>query len=393
MDPQRTTTPRGTPDDAEAGLLSEALDVPAWALRPISREPLGTGTVAGFLLGGSGPSAGQVAYVDSSGLRVPQETGLVLEDTARVWVHPADPHLPALAPTAFGDAAATLLARLGIDGARLPEIVGYRPGRRAVLRVRTTGRDVWVKVVRPRRIERIVAAHTSLRDHGLPVPAVRGWSPQGLMVLDAAEGEPATEAPWQPERLIDEVSRLREVLAGIRLDWPARTSLRERMPWYLDRLRAQAPERAPQLAAIRTAVDGTPPPVLDAAGATVHGDLHLGQLFLGAGAVTGLIDVDTAGRGALEDDAAAFIAHAAASALLTERVGGESGRLWRLAGASHARWARDDATRALVAVQLLGHAVGAVTGGDAERGGTLLDLAERAVRDPKSPLIAGFEAA
>jgi hypothetical protein len=393
VDPQRTTTPRGASPDADAALLSEALDIPEWALRPISREPLGAGTVAGFLIGGSGPSAGEVAYVDSSGLRVPEETGMVLEGTARVWMHPADPHLPALAPTAFGDAAATLLARLGIEGAQLPEIVGYRPGRRAVLRVRTAERDVWVKVVRPRRIERVVSAHAALRDHGLPVPAVRGWSPHGLMVLDAADGDPATEAPWQPDRLLDGVSRLREVLAGIRLDWPARTSLRERMPWYLDRLRAQAPQRAAQLAAIDDAVDRIEPPTLDAGGATVHGDLHLGQLFLESGAVTGLIDVDTAGHGAPEDDSAAFIAHAAASALLTERIGGESGRIWRLADAAHARWAQDDATRALVAVQLLGHAVGAVTGGDAERGGTLIDLAERAVRDPKSPLIAAFGAA
>lgn len=387
------TTPSGATDDAEAALLSDALDVPGWALRPLSREPLGAGTVAGFLIGGAGTSAGEVAYVDSSGLRVREETGLVLEGTARVWMHPADPHLPALAPTAFGDAAAALLARLGIEGAQLPEIVGYRPGRRAVLRVRTAAREVWVKVVRPRRIERIVLAHAALRENGLPVPAVRGWSPEGLMVLDAAEGLAATEAPWQPERFLDEVSRLRDELARIRLEWPARTSLRERMPWYLDRLRAPLPSRQAQLAAIESAVVGIDPPEDDVAGATVHGDLHLGQLFLAGGRVTGLIDVDTAGLGAPQDDAAAFIAHAAASALLTERIGGEAGRVWRLADAAHTRWAHDDATRALVAVQLLGHAVGAVTAGDTQRAGTLIDLAERAVRDPKSPLIAAFGAA
>ncbi|RZI83558.1 MAG: hypothetical protein EOO67_17240, partial [Microbacterium sp.] len=111
------------------------------ALRAFSREPLGTGTVTGFEIrhpaGAGGPEIpdGAVAYVDSSQLAVAHETGLVLEGVARVWIHPADPHLPALAPAAYGHAAEVLLGRLGIAaGTGAPQIVGYRPGRRAVLR-------------------------------------------------------------------------------------------------------------------------------------------------------------------------------------------------------------------------------------------------------------------
>lgn len=383
--------------DADATLLSEALEVPVETLRTLSREPLGAGTVAGFVLPAAaegGPE--EVAYIDSSQLAVTQETGLALDGVARVWIHPADPHLPALAPAAFGDAVSVLLGRLGIHGAAMPEIVGYRPGRRAVLRVPTGDGAMWVKVVRPRRIERVVAAHAALRDQGLPVPAVRGWSPQGLMVLDAAEGEPATEVTWHPDVLLDEVTRLRDRLAAASLDWPARTSLRERMPWYLERLRAHGlehgsarwHERADQLTTIETAVAEAPSATEVV---TIHGDLHLGQLFVDGDTITGLIDVDTAGAGGRGDDAAAFIAHALSSALLTEQSGRDADRVWALAASADERWGHDPYTRSLVAVQLLGHAVGASAGGDPQRAGRLLDLAERAVSLPKSPLIAPFE--
>ncbi|MFT4280501.1 phosphotransferase [Microbacterium sp.] len=372
--------------DDEAELVADALDVPRDALTPLSREPLGDGTVAGFVL-----ADGTVAYVDSSGLRVAAETGLVQEGVGRVWIHPADPHLPALAPAAFGDAASILLSRLGIPGAQMPGLVGYRPGRRAVLRVVTDEGVVWVKVVRPRRIERIVEAHRVLHAHGLPVPAVRGWSPGGLLVLDDAEGEPATETTWEPGGLIDAVGALRARLAAAPLEGPARTSLRERLPWYTAGLHALRPGRRDQIDDIAAAVSAIPE---STDRVTIHGDLHLGQLFVRDGEVSGLIDVDTAGQGSADDDAAAFLAHAVASALLTEATGGtSSARVWALADAADRAWGGSSGARALTAVQLLGHAVGAASGGDERRADALLDYAARAVQERKSPLITGFEEA
>lgn len=395
-----------TEADADAVLLSDALGVDRAALRPFSREPLGAGTVTGFEVRGAhgadatdGPDApdgpdlpdGAVAYVDSSQLPVVQETGFVLEGVARVWIHPADPHLPALAPAAYGQAAEVLLARLGVTAETgAPQIVGYRPGRRAVLRVPTDAGDLWVKVVRPRRIERVVAAHTRLREHGLPVPAVRGWSPEGLLVLDSAVGTPATAARWDPGALLDAVDALRARLARAPLDWPARTSLAERLPWYLERLRPLLPQRAERWDALAALVAGGlshPAPQSE----TVHGDLHLGQLFVEGPAITGLIDVDTAGRGAAGEDAAAFTAHAAASALLTSARGGDADRVRALAAAGHERWGDDPRTRALTAVHLVGHALGAASAGDVERAARLVTLAETVATEPKRPLIDGFE--
>ena len=404
--------PASTAADDDASLLADALEVPVGAVRAFSREPLGAGTVSGFLLGPAAASAqglppDSVAYLDTSLLSVAQETGLVLDGVARVWLHPADPHLPALAPAAFGDAAAVLLARLGVDATATPELVGYRPGRRAVLRVPTADGSAWVKVVRPSRIERVVTAHDALRGAGLPVPAVRGWSPEGLLVLDGAAGAPATEATWDPHRLLDTVDDLRRRLAGVPLGWPARTSLAERLPWYLSRLVQVVPDAerlhdiGGRIAQVLAAAPASP--------ATIHGDLHIGQLFLVDAAVSGLIDVDTAGRGDAGEDAAAFIGHAVASALLTERRGGEvterrggevterrgdgAAQVRALAELAYQRWGDDPRTRALTAVHLLGHALGAASGGDRARAAQLLDSAETAVApEHKRPLMAPFEA-
>lgn len=351
-------------------MVVAALAVSNEDVRAFSREPLGPGVVAGFEITGEQPV---IAYLDTSLLRVARETGPVLEGEARVWIHPADPHLPALAPAAYGHAAEILLGRLGIVAVGMPEIVGYRPGRRAVLRVPTGDGFAWVKVVRPRRIDRVVSAHTLLRAAGLPVPAVRGWSSDGLLVLDEARGTPATEGGWDAGRLLDAVDEMRARIGTAPLETDARTGMFDRLPWYADRLRNALPARAAEVGAITAALTGAPPPIDDRV--VIHGDLHLGQIFLdpASGAVTGLIDVDTAGLGHGADDAAAFIAHAMASAVLTGVTRGAS-RVCELAEAALSRWG-DPPTRALVVVQLLGHAVTAAEGGRATAAGQLLDRA------------------
>ncbi len=369
-----------TADDHDTSLLCEALGVDPDAVALLHREPLGDGSVAGFHVRGESGSA--TVFLDSSRMPVPAETGLVHAGGMRVWTHPADPHLPALAAVAFDEAARTLLSRLGVVARSAPELVGYRPGRRAVLRVTTDDGDLWVKVVRPHRAERIADIHGVLRGRGLPVPAVRAWSPQGLLVLEAARGIPALEAQVDPRVLLDGVDRLRERLAEVPFDIDARTSLAARVPWYARRLGEVLPhdhELIMQAVAVADDPDSTEKHgETDAAagggwpGRGIHGDLHLGQLFVDPrdGSITGLIDVDTAGRGNAADDAAALLAHTAASALLSPPAGAE--RLRALLEAATARWSGDGAVRARTAVHLLGHALGAADGGDLRRARLLL---------------------
>lgn len=361
---------------AEAALLCEALEIDS--VREFSREPLGDGTVAGFHVDEDERTL--AVYVDTSGIEVEAETGLAQEGVGRIWTHPADPHLPALATAAFGSAAQTLLARIGVDGVDAPEMIAYRPGRRAVLRVATGEGPLWIKIVRPRHAARIVDAHKALRDARVPVPRVRAWSPTGLLVIDQADGTPATRAEWTPAGLIDAVERVRAAIAETPTEQRTRSAALSRVDWYASRLETLDAGFGARAFALRDALALTP----GSGEATVHGDLHFGQLFLNAASdeVTGLIDVDTLGTGDLAEDPAAFLSHAVASwALAAEGLADADEspvvrRLAGLVGEACERWGRDAAVSGRVAAQLLGHTTSALESGHRERAEVLLEQAE-----------------
>lgn len=381
----RRTRRDPTPEET---LLRDALgEIPA-AL--ISREPLGEGSVAGFRIEGD---AVQTYFVDTSRLAVPAETGLAVgEDItrpdARIWLHPADPHLPALAPTAFAHAADVLLRRLGLELTGPTEFVAYRPGRRGVLRAPTGDAPAWIKVVRPSRVQRIVRAHRACADAGLPVPHVHGWSDEGLLVLADAHGEPAADAAWQPASLAAAAAELTDAVARVPWDEPARSIVR-RLDWYSahadDEGRALADRIRGSLA--RAAGDSR---------RVVHGDLHFGQLFLDDGRISGLIDVDTLGMGSAAEDPAAFVAHAVASARMC--AAGERVRVLSLVEAALEQWSRIAGVRAYAAIHLLGYAIAADDLRDRmaarvllRAGGSLLDTTR--AEETKNALTELFESA
>lgn len=355
----------------QAEMVCEALELDPAQVREFAREPLGAGSVVGFEVHTDATTA--TVYVDTSGIAVDAETGLAQEGVGRIWFHPADPHLPSLAATAFGTAAETLLARLGVTGVRQPEFVGYRPGRRAVLRVQTDEGAVWIKVVRPRHVDRIVTSHAQLREAGLPVPLIRAWSPSGLLVIAAADGIPATDAAWTPQGLVDAVDALRETLSHAPSARRARTAALARVEWYTERITSLDPSLSTRMTAIRTALARTP----NSHETTIHGDLHYGQLFLDETAtrITGLIDVDTCGTGDAAEDPAAFLSHVVASAQLA--LGTESeARPEELLKLAAERWGMDAAVRGRTAAQLLGHTAGALERGQSKRAMRLLASAE-----------------
>lgn len=354
---------------AEAALLRDALETDSE--EEFSREPLGNGTVAGFRVTEGDRTL--AVYVDTSGIAVEAETGLAQEGVGRIWTHPADPHLPALAAAAFGSAAQTLLARLDIAGVEAPEMVAYRPGRRAVLKVQTAEGMLWIKIVRPRHVERIVAAHRALRD--ARVPKVRAWSPTGLLVIDQAEGTPATHADWTPAGLVDAVERVRVAIGATPTDQRTRSAALTRVDWYADRLASLDAVFGERASALRAVLATTPA----SRETTVHGDLHFGQLFMNADAseITGLIDVDTLGRGDAAEDPAAFVSHAVASwALAVDSAPSAVRRLADLVATAGERWGSDPAVAGRTAAQLLGHTTSALESGHRERAERLLVEAE-----------------
>lgn len=373
--------------DTEADLIADLLRVDHGSLTRISREMLGDGSVTGFTA--ETAEGATLVYLDTSGLEVATETGWVWEGEARVWVHPADPHLPALAPAAFGHAAAVLIQRVGLTATGNPEMVGYRPGRRAVIRVPASESYVWIKVCLPRRVERIVGIHNLLHDSGIPVPAVRGWSPEGLMILDHAAGRPAGDAFTEPEMFVDAVERMREKFGRIDLGIAARPSLEARLPWFADRLAEAAPPRRSRIEVVaRHAADLLRRDIARSS-ATIHGDLHFGQLFLSeqSNDVSGIIDVDTSGTGDPAEDEGAFIAHAIASAAMTGDALARA-RVAALADAALGRWGERERTRGLVLVQLLGHMVSATDDGDLDRVDLLIAAAHTVIDGkPKGALM------
>ncbi|WP_194419732.1 phosphotransferase family protein [Microbacterium abyssi] len=365
--------------DEDMRMLASALDLDVDAIAFHSREPLGGGSVTGAQVDAGEPL---LYYVDTSGLPVPAETGLVAradegEPTVRIWQHPSDPHLPGLAPVAFHHAAQTLLARLGIVTDAVPELVAYRPGRRAVLRIQASAGPVWLKVVRPSRVERIVRAGTAVAAAGLPVPAVHGWSGEGLIVMADAAGVPAQDVEWDPQQLLDEVGVLRSALA--RADWDHRgAGTAARLEWYESHAGPRASEI---LTAARRLLDAGPGP---ASPTVIHGDLHFGQLFLEDRRISGLIDVDTLALGDAAEDSAAFLSHAIASALLTDYS--VRARVWALADLAADTWGADDRVRGLTLTHLAGHLIAAEERGDHDHAIGLADASHAIIggREPSA---------
>lgn len=361
---------------SESALLCQAIGVPHETISLHSREPLGQGSITGLEVAGE---TDLLYFVDTSRIAVRAETGLASSASSdpevRIWLHPADPHLPALAPVAFDGAAETLLSRLSLTAQGSPAFVAYRPGRRAVLSVPTADGPVWIKVVRPTRVRQVVEAHAACAAAGLPVPSMHGWSADGLIVMADATGTAAADVEWEPEALVDEVDRLREGVA--RVPWDVRaTSVAHRIDWYAARATPPLQEvlgRARELIA-----DAGERP-----SAVVHGDLHFGQLFLDdAGRISCVIDVDTLGVGDPAEDPAAFLSHAIASARLT--AGGGADRVWALASAGARRWGADPLVRALASVHLVGHAVAAKDRGDIAAQDELCALSDALLRGPES---------
>ncbi|MFA5607513.1 MAG: aminoglycoside phosphotransferase family protein [Leucobacter sp.] len=343
----------------ERALLLDALGVPSERVTFAGREPLGPGSVTSFDVCEHAGAVPLRYCVDTSGSPVAHETGLVLGNPVapevRIWLHPADPYLPGLAPVAFHGAATALLTRLEVHSEGEPVFVAYRPGRRAVLRVDAQGRRVWVKIVRPSRAARIASRHAAAEEAGLPVPALLGWSPDGVLIIEDAVGSPAVDAVGAGSggahaELLGRVDALRSRIAGVSSSEPT-TGIAARLDWYASRLTA-LPE------AVRLAED-----VREVLGSrrsarpqrVVHGDLHLGQLFLVDGKISAVIDIDTLGVGDPAEDPAAFMAHAVMSALLTENASGRP--MSDFADAAMARWGDDPVVRAFFAVHMLGHAL------------------------------------
>lgn len=248
-----------------------------------------------------------------------------------VWRYPYDPALPGLASTVIPELATERHGDL-VGGPVTPTVVGYRPGRRAVVRLDGPNGTVWAKVVRPSRAARLVALHDAAIDAGLPVPTVRRATGD-VVVLSHLAGatlrDQVLDAHDVPPPVV--LAPLLRRLATLDVDdRPARRRPLADVGVHVASLVATLPDHEARLVELlgRLDVERRGDELAIGAGGVVHGDLHDAQVLCDDAGVTGLLDLDDVGRGDRADDVANLIAHAATLATTFDATCGRAMRSW-----------------------------------------------------------------
>ncbi|MDR1212529.1 MAG: aminoglycoside phosphotransferase family protein [Propionibacteriaceae bacterium] len=232
------------------------------------------------------------------------------------WLFPHDPDLPGLARAASRVQMAALLTRAGLlqvkPGDLSLELIGYRPRRRAVLKltVARSGLVAYVKVFRPAQFEAVRQRHEILSAAGLPSPRVLAATADHLLVIEATAGRPLARA------LFDQPAPVAaEQIVALLDAMPAQVAeLSRRPPWaasvrhYAGLVEANLPSLSRRLGRLVHQVS-TGLADLPAGEEPTHGDFYEAQIFVQSGRVSGLIDVDTIGPGRRADDLACLLAH------------------------------------------------------------------------------------
>ncbi|MDR0990680.1 MAG: aminoglycoside phosphotransferase family protein [Propionibacteriaceae bacterium] len=232
------------------------------------------------------------------------------------WIYPDDPDLPGLRRAVNPVSMAELLQQAGlgrIDPTDLTiDLIGYRPRRRAVLRVRLNreGLTLYVKAFRRSQFEAVCHRHQILADSAVPSPQLVVATDDRLMVLAETQGTPLARAVFAPvppvtgQQMVDVLDAMPLQVASLERRPPWASSVRH----YSGIVSAAMPELRSRLSWLADQIeDGLAGvPVGDEA---THGDFYEAQVFVQGGRVSGLIDIDTIGPGRRADDLACLVAH------------------------------------------------------------------------------------
>jgi len=357
--------------------VAESVGKTLAASRQLTHENTSRGVVSSHELQLDSPDGARevhIVYLETNPTKRERDGVLTFHDEASgariaVWLYPRDPELPALPAVVFAESATALLRRLGRTTSTVTlTVVAYRPGKRAVVRMEAPEFTVYVKVVRPSVAEALHSRYVLWRGHDVPVPRSLGWSADGFIAFDPLAGTEASQniGRLDPEAFLDAIDDLTARIGAIPSVGPARRSLTERLAWYLDRLLTLHPEHAASITRVGEAIATMRERVATPAAITIHGDLHVGQVFVDPrhpARIIGVLDIDTAGYGDPADDAGAFYAHLVITAQ-QHRTGGDDDvarKCLALAEGARARWngRKDDEfparAGAIAATHLLGH--------------------------------------
>ncbi|MCH8561973.1 aminoglycoside phosphotransferase family protein [Nesterenkonia sp. YGD6] len=260
-----------------------------------------------------------------------------LQGTVHLWVHPVDPELPGLFVVEHPAASpggglgsrelpgdAELESRLSMvlgEQCRLKglQMLVLRPLRRAVYRALVSSargqRVVYLKVVRPARVQQLLERHGC----SVLIPAIADAG-DGILVIDQAPGLALTHHLYRPTSQADSpvdvvlpdpqvLIRALETLRPETLRMSPRVPAAQRLDGLAESATAAGadPHRVQRLCErIGSALRETPGPVVP-----THGDFHPANLFLDEAAQhpMGLIDADTVGPGYRADDLATMLGH------------------------------------------------------------------------------------
>ena len=313
-----------------AGLLNAVSEAAGgtltrWRPRQVNHQP-GRSTVVQFRTGvrwADGQTTSET-FVAATGDRIPPDGAAVFDDgtnNVAVWRWPHDPFLPGLSEALDPVRVGSLLDDLGVDGGTVQiRTRAYRPGRRAVVEVTGRRGRLFLKIVRPSKVQGLHLRHRSLVEH-LPVPDSLGWSHGGVLVLTALPGETlraGLRSARQQLPLPEAVSGLLGHLPSHLSDESPHRDLLSLVSYHASVIAETVPSAGRKL---QTAVDLlTSRPEDDPGPVTaVHGDLYEAQLMVNRGRITGLLDIDTAGSGFRVDDLANFCAHLSVLTQMTDR--------------------------------------------------------------------------
>lgn len=316
---------------ADAGQLLAAVaeaargELVSWRPRQVDHQP-DRFTVVQYRTEVTWPKGNTTSetLVAATGERIPGSGAAVFDDgesRVAVWRWTNDPFLPGISGALNPAKVASLLDDLGLEGGSVRlRTVAYRPARRAV--IEATGRRgrLFLKVVRPQRVEELHDVHRLLAAD-LPVPQSLGWSDPGVLVLTALRGETlrkALRSSRRPPPTPEAVTAVLDRLPGQLAERPPRRDLVSSTEHHATVIAATAPSMQDRLDSLLDAVRSTvDPSSVDTV--PVHGDLYEAQLLVDRGRITGLLDVDTAGAGLRIDDLANFCAHLSVLALTSDR--------------------------------------------------------------------------
>lgn len=244
-----------------------------------------------------------------------------------MWRWPFDPALPGLVDAVTPERLAVRLGHVA-PGPWRASVLSYRPGRRAVVRAEAEHRSVFVKLVRPERAAALALRHQRLHAAGVAVPELLAADlDAGFLVLAALPGRSVRDvlvaAPSGRPLGLHTAEALGALLGSASRvgldDRPARRSPLRDVAAHAASLVAVLPDLGPRLESLlgQLGPDEPGPDAAIGAGVTVHGDLHDAQVMVDhGGRLSGLIDLDDCGTGALADDLGNLWGHAATMALV-----------------------------------------------------------------------------